>query len=79
MSDSFEDVGPFLRQGAMEPWDADDGELARFAQGMAAQGVTIGRDENNGVTYEVAMQVAREMSEGPMDATANLDDRNFQR
>jgi hypothetical protein len=63
----------------MEPWEADDAALARFAQGMTARGVAISRDENQGVTYEVAMDIARQMAEGPMDVTADLDDRNFRR
>lgn len=69
---------PVFQLNQMEPWELDEAGCEEFAREMEARGVTSRGSDNHGVTYEVAMEAARRMVQGPMDATKDVDD-NFSR
>jgi hypothetical protein len=58
---------------------ATEAELEAFGREMTEAGLTISRDENQGISYQEAMEVLREMAEGPLDATIGLSHRSLRR
>lgn len=56
-----------------------EADLERFGRELDQSGLVISRDENQGITYQEAMDVLREMAEGPLNATGGLRRRRLRR
>lgn len=56
-----------------------EADLERFGRELDQSGLVISRDENQGITYQEAMDVLREMAEGPLTATIGLRHRSLRR
>lgn len=51
--------------------------LEVFGRELDQSGLAISRDENQGITYQEAIEVLREMAEGPLNATVGLRHRGL--
>jgi hypothetical protein len=56
---------------------ATEAELEAFGRELDESGLVISRDENQGITYQQAIQILQEMAEGPLDATVGLRHRSL--